>query len=70
MLENALADRDIAGKRGSEQLITSEVLYQLSYVGECPANRLLSVSSRGAVSRLLAHLLTHPAPEKDPKRVR
>jgi hypothetical protein len=55
VLENALDDRDIAGKRGSEQLITREVLYQLSYVGACPAQRLLP-SRRTTVSQALTNL--------------
>ena len=60
MLENALADRDIAGKRGSEQLITSEVLYQLSYVGECPANQTVVASWLAAALRSWPMLWAHP----------
>jgi hypothetical protein len=37
-----------AGTRTPDPFITSEVLYQLSYVGICPANRPFCASARGA----------------------
>jgi hypothetical protein len=51
-----------AGTRTPDPFITSEVLYQLSYVGKCPANWPFFASSPAAVLGLWAQLWAHPAP--------
>jgi hypothetical protein len=42
--ENTLDSRDIGGIAGAEPLITSEVLYQLSYVGGMSCKSALCAS--------------------------
>src|SRR5271165_5991551 len=50
-----------AGTRTPDPFITSEVLYQLSYVGICPASQPFSASSPAAVWPPWAQGWAHPA---------
>jgi hypothetical protein len=55
-----------AGTRTPDPFITSEVLYQLSYVGVCPAKEQTVDGWEAEALPLWTHLWTHPAPRLGP----